>query len=426
MSTLRRLQNYWILQVTIVLVCFGNAFSQESYKVTDLGALGNDNLSCAMSINNEGWVVIQDASMVPGQQDNAGGKILKARDAIEINGSQFDLGTLGGENSWMNWGEINDFGQIVGDSETGALDPNGEDVCTFGTHHTCRPFLWQFFRMRALPTLGGNNGQASAINNRGQIVGFAEDGTVDSSCPAGTTNNRTQLPVLWENGKAKAKALPTGDDPSGNALWINDKGQIVGFTGACAATNHAVVWDKDHDNVSTLPDNATGAEAFGNNNRGQIVGFVGAPNSGIPNAALWQNDTLINLGLLSEDLGGIASGINDKGQVVGSNFDSQGNWNHAFIWQNGVMTDLNTLFPANSNLRAVMANKINERGQISGMAIVRNGPDKDNIHAFIATPVRESTGRSVADDEATRPTSNLPAKVSNQLLQRFGLARFER
>jgi hypothetical protein len=104
MSTLWRLRGSWLLQVaTIVLVCFGNAFSQVSYKVTDLGALGNDNLACAMSINTEGWVVIQDASMVPGQQDNAGGKILKARDAIEINGSQFDLGTLGGQNSWMNW-----------------------------------------------------------------------------------------------------------------------------------------------------------------------------------------------------------------------------------------------------------------------------------------------------------------------------------
>ena len=35
------------------------------------------------------------------------------------------------------------------------------------------------------------------------------------------------------------------------------------------------------------------------------------------------------------------------------------------------MTDLDTLFPA--NLFAVMANKINERGQISGMAIVLRG-----------------------------------------------------
>jgi probable HAF family extracellular repeat protein len=424
MSTLWRLRGSWILRVaTIVLVCFGNAFSQVSYKVTDLGALGSDNLACAMSINNEGWVVIQDASMVPGQQDNAGGKILKARDAIEINGSQFDLGTLGGQNSWMNWGEINDFGQIVGYSETAALDPNGEDVCTFGTHLTCRPFIWQFFHMRALPTLGGNNGQASAINNRGKIVGFAEDGTVDSSCPAGTTNNRTQLPVLWEKSKAKAKALPTGNDPSGNALWINDRGQIVGFTGACAATNHAVVWD--HDKVSTLADNQTGAEAFGNNNLGQIVGFVGAPDSGIPNATLWQNDMLINLGLLPGDAGGIASGINDKGQVVGSNFDSQGNWNHAFIWQNNVMTDLNSLFPRSSNLLATMANKINESGQISGMAIVQSGPDAGNIHAFIATPVNQSIDGSMADVARTLPKVTLPAKVGRQILQRFGVSGVE-
>jgi probable HAF family extracellular repeat protein len=419
MNMLGQLRNFWLLWVaTIVLVCFGNAFSQVSYKVTDLGALGNDNLGCAMSINNEGLTVIQDASMVPGQQDNAGGTILKARDAIGINGSQVDLGTLGGENSWMNWGEINDRAQIVGYSETAVLDPNGEDVCTFGTHLTCRPFLWQDFHMSALPTLGGNNGQASAINNRGEIVGFAEDGTVDSSCPANKTNNRTQLPVLWENGKAKA--LPTGNDPGGNALWINDKGQIVGFTGACGATNHAVVWDND--NVNTLPDNGTGAEAFGNNNQGQIVGFVGSPGGGIPNAALWQNDMLTNLGILPGDFGGIASGINSKGQVVGSNFDSKGNWNHAFIWQNNVMTNLNTLFPKSSNLFAVMANKINERGQISGMAIVRSGPDEGNIHAFIATPVNESIGESVADVTPARPGS---IHVDKQLLQRFGLGRFE-
>jgi probable HAF family extracellular repeat protein len=420
MNTLRRLRNFWILWVTtLVLACFSNAFAQVSYKVTDLGALGNDNLGCAMSINNEGLTVIQDASMVPGQQDNAGGTILKARDAIVINGSQIDLGTLGGENSWMNWGEINDRAQIVGYSETAVLDPNGEDVCTFGTHLTCRPFLWQDFHMSALPTLGGNNGQASAINNRGEIVGFAEDGTVDSSCPANKTNNRTQLPVLWENGKAKA--LPTGNDPGGNALWINDKGQIVGFTGACGATNHAVVWDND--NVNTLPDNGTGAEAFGNNNQGQIVGFVGSPGGGIPNAALWQNDMLTNLGILPGDFGGIASGINSKGQVVGSNFDSKGNWNHAFIWQNNVMTNLNTLFPKSSNLFAVMANKINERGQISGMAIVRSGPDEGNIHAFIATPVNESIGESVADVTPARPGS---IHVDKQLLQRFGLGRFQR
>jgi probable HAF family extracellular repeat protein len=420
MSTHKRLRNFWIPWVTtIVLACFSNAVAQTSYKVTDLGTLGNDNMSCAMTLNNRGWTAIQDGNAVPGHQDQIT-KLLNGRDAIVINGAQVDLGTLGGENSFMNWGEINDRGQIVGYSETDALDPNGEDVCGFGTGHICLPFLWQDFHMNALPTLGGNNGQASAINNRGQIVGFAEDGTVDSTCQAGTTNNRIALPVLWENGKAKA--LPTGNDPSGNALWINDEGQIVGFTGPCGATNHAVVWDND--NVNTLPDNGTGAEAFGNNNRGQIVGFVGAPDSGIPNAALWQNDMLINLGLLPGDFGGIASGINDKGQVVGSNFDSQGNWSHAFIYQNGVMTDLNKLIPQDSNLYATMANKINERGQIGAMAIVVSGPDEGNVHAILLTPVNENIGRSVAENVPTHPKSSAPINA-NLILQRLRLGRSE-
>jgi hypothetical protein len=163
MSTHKRLRNFWIPWVTtIVLACFSNAVAHTSYKVTDLGTLGNDNMSCAMTLNNRGWTAIQDGNAVPGHQDQIG-KLLNGRDAIVINGAQVDLGTLGGENSFMNWGEINDWGQIVGYSETDALDPNGEDVCGFGTGHMCLPFLWQDFHMNALPTLGGNNGQARSI-----------------------------------------------------------------------------------------------------------------------------------------------------------------------------------------------------------------------------------------------------------------------
>jgi len=424
MSALRQLRNFWILWLTtIVLACLGNAFAQTGYKVTDLGSLGSDNLGCAMSVNNEGWTEIMAGNLVPGEQDSLFGKLLNGRAVLGIDGFKIDLGTLGGQNSWMNWGEINDFGQIVGYSETTVPDPNGEDICGFGTHLTCRPFLWQFFHMSALPTLGGNNGQASAINDRGQIAGFAENGTVDSSCPPGTTNNRIQLPVLWENGKAQA--LPTGSDPDGDAFWINDQGQAVGDTGTCGgATIHAVSWENG--TASPLPDLGTGAIAQGNNNRGQIVGTVGSADGTTQYGALWQNNVLTNLGTLPGDFAAIATGINDRGQVVGSTWDSSFNWSHAFIWQDGVMTDLNTLFPASSNLFATMANKINERGQISGMATVLSGPDAGNIHAFLATPINASIGRSVADVAPTRPKSNAPANVGNQLLQRFGPGRFVR
>jgi probable HAF family extracellular repeat protein len=420
MSAFRQLRNLWIPWVTtIVLACFSDAVAQASYKVTDLGSVINGNLRCAMSLNNQGWTLFMDGNAEPGQQDNLFGKLLNGRAVIDVDGLKIDLGTLGGPNSWMNWGEINDFGQIVGFSETSVPDPNGEDICGFGTHLTCRPFLWQFFHMSALPTLGGNNGQASAINDRGQIVGFAENTTEDSGCPP----NRIQLPVLWENGKAQA--LPTvGSDPDGDAFWINDKGQAVGYSGTCTAAVHAVSWENG--TAFPLPDLGTGAIAQGINNQGQIVGTVGSPDGATQYGALWQNGALTNLGTLPGDFAAIATGINSKGQVVGSTWDSNFNWSHAFIWQDGVMTDLNTLLPANSNLYATMANKINERGQISGMATVLTGPHAGDIHAFLATPVNASIGMSVAEVARTHPKSNLPANVRNQLLQRFGLGRFGR
>jgi probable HAF family extracellular repeat protein len=226
--------------------------------------------------------------------------------------------------------------------------------------------------------------------------------------------------VLWEKGNAQA--LPTGSDPDGDAFWINDQGQAVGDTGTCGgATSHAASWKNGI--LTTLQDLGTFALAFSINDQDQIVGFVGSPDGTTQYGALWQNDTLTALGILPGDFGGIASGINNKGQVVGSNFDSKFNWSHAFIWQNNVMTDLNTLFPASSNLFAVMANKINERGQISGMAIVRSGPDAGNIHAFLATPANQSMGQSVADVAPTHPKSNLPANLNEQLLKRFVLSR---
>ncbi len=415
-------RNFWIPWVAIVLACFSDAGAQVRYKVTDLGREKGQNAACAMSVNDKGMTEIMAWNGIPSQNINfIGAKLSSGHALIGIDGFKFDLGTLGGHNSWMNWGEINNFGQIVGMSETAVPDPNGENICGFGTGHECRPFVWQNFHMSALPTLGGNNGEASAINNRGQAVGMAEDGTVDPSCPAGTTS-QTQLPVLWENGKAHALPTPVGDS-SGFAMWINDDGQAVGYTGSCGAMSHAVSWENGK--VTQLQDlgNGEGAIAYGNNNRGQIVGSVFVtPGGAIRYPALWQNGELTTLETLPPgDIAGIASGINDRGQVVGSLWDSNYNWSDAFIYQEGVLTNLNSLFPKDLNLHATMANKINERGQISGMGTVKSGPDAGKIHAFLATPVNESVGESDADVTPTRPGP--PLHVSEPLLQRSGLGQ---
>ena len=251
MSALRRLRNFWILWVTaMVLACFSNAVAQARYKVQDLGVQHPDNLGMAMGLNNYGWTLTMDqlldhsaiSTLFPAVQGTV---------RISIRDLNLPLGTLGGKNSSINWNGINDSGEAVGMSETSVPDPNGEDLCGFGTHATCLPFLWQNGVMHALPTLGGNNGQASAINNSGQVVGYAENGIVDSTCPAGVTNNRVDLPVLWDKGKAQP--LPTiGSDPDGVAFGINNHGQAVGYSGTCTAANYAVVWENG--TATPLPD----------------------------------------------------------------------------------------------------------------------------------------------------------------------------
>lgn len=418
MRTLRVLRNLCIPWVaTVVLGCFSNAVAQVRYHVEDLGTLEDGFFGCTMGVNNHGLTETQYGLL-------EAGKLVKGRVAINFDGFTFPIPTLGGPNNWDNpfGGEVNDRGEAVGYSETDVLDPNGEDICGFGTHNTCRAFLWRKGHVSALPTLGGNNAQATAINNRGQITGFAETAVSDSSCSA-SSPSKIHLPVIWEDGKARALHT-VGGDLDGVANAINDQGQAVGSSGNCAGGLHAVLWEKN----GTASSLGTGAAVFGINNRGQIVGLVPSLDGSTFDAALWQNGAngkVINLGTLG-DHAAIATGINDKGQVVGSTLDSNFNFDaHAFLYEDGVMTDLSKLFPEESNLFPTMANQINERGQIVGMGTVLSGPHEGETHAFLATPVEEREGRSVADVAPGHPKSNLPANVRKQLLEKLGRGRFE-
>ena len=163
------------------------------------------------------------------------------------------------------------------------------------------------------------------------------------------------------------------------------------------------------------------------NDHGQIVGQVRSADNSTFVAALWQPDgALTTLGKLPGDDAAFATGINNRGQVVGNNFDSHLDWSHGFIWQNDVMTDLNKLIPGDSKLFIISASNINERGQISGMATVLSGLHMGDIHAYLATPVDEDLGESVADVVRTHPKITLPANSGKQPLLRSGHCRVER
>jgi len=428
LSQLRNSRTLWV--TTIALACFGNAFAQQSYKIADLGVVNSkNNFSMVMGLNNQGWAENMDGFVNP-PETSTSTTIANGRAVISIYGLNIDLGTLGKPdgNSWTQYGGINDRGEAVGMSETADRDPNGEDICGFGTHLVCVPFLWRDGHMSALPTLGGNNGQASAINNRGQVVGFAEDGAVDPTCPDDKPNNRIELPALWERGKAEALPL-VGNDLGGFPQGINDEGQTVGYTGNCGAATHAVMWkDKTAFQLNDLGGAGSNA-AYAINKRGQIAGQVGTGDGAIFYGAVWQHGAdgpVTKIDLVPGDFAAFATGINNRGQVVGNDFDSTYSWAHGFIWQDGVTTDLNTLISEDSNLYIIAASNINERGQISGMATVLSGPHAGEIRAYLLTPVHERMGASMADFARTHPHSILPANACNHSSQRFGPGRFQR
>ena len=371
-----------------------------------------DNFNMVMGLNNQGWAENMDGVVNP-PITSTSTTVASGRAVISIYGLNIDLGTLGGDNSWTNYGGINDRGEAVGMAETSVPDPNGEDMCAFGTKKTCRGFLWRHGHIMALPTLGGNNGQAAAINNRGQIVGISETTVPDSGCPPSKQPGTTILPVMWEKGEVRA--LPTlPGEPDGFVQGLNDQGQAVGATGTCTSfAIHAVLWENDH--AFQLADlGHTGSDAYAINDHGQAVGYVSTTDGSTIVASLWENGGVKNLGILPGDGAAFATGINNRGQVVGSTFNSQG-WSRGFIWQDNVMTDLNTLISKDSNLSIIAASNINERGQISGMATVLTGPDTGKIHAILLTPASEEIGESVADFARTHPHSTVPANACQTL-----------
>lgn len=423
MNMLRQLDQFCMPCVTtIVLACATNAFAQQSYKIFDLGVnKTTDNFNMVMGLNNQGWAENMDGVVNPPIL-SLSTTVASGRAVISIDGRNIDLGTLGGDNSWTNYGGINDRGEAVGMAETSVPDPNGEDMCGFRTNKTCRGFLWRNGQIMALPTLGGNNGQAAAINNRGQIVGISETTVPDSGCPANKQPGTTILPVMWEKGEVRA--LPTlPGEPDGFAQGLNNQGLAVGATGTCTSfAIHAVMWENDRA-IQLADIGHTGSDAYAINDHGQAVGYVSTADGSTVVPSLWENGGVKTLGILPGDGAAFATGINNRGQVVGSTFNS-GGWSHGFIWQDNVLTDLNTLIPSDSNLFINAASNINERGQISGMATVLTGPDAGKVHAILLTPSNEKIGESVADFAHTHPHSTVPVN-QNLALQKFRLSRSE-
>ena len=367
----------------------GIAYGSD-YRVTNLPSLGGT-ISRGNSINDRGWVA--------GYSNLAGNQSRHA--IVWVDGVGSDLGTLGGPNSSVAWPVKNNRGLLAGIAQTAAPDPLGENwSCSAffpgatATGHICLGFVWEGGVMRALPTLGGNNGFATGANNRGQVVGWAENTVHDPSCvPPQVLQFRA---VLWRSGGDQIQELPPlPGDTSGAATAINDRGQIVGISGTCDqavgrfTAAHAVLWENGvPTNIGNLGGD-TWNTAMAINERGDVVGFASQPGDDPDNpllrAFLWtRRGGIRNLGTLPGDVYSEAHGINERGQVVGTSCDVDGNC-RAFLWQDGVMKDLNALVAPGYTAVLTTAQDVNDQGVITGRAFDAAAGTRP---AFVATPVQ--------------------------------------
>jgi probable HAF family extracellular repeat protein len=284
--------------------------------------------------------------------------------------------------------------------------------------------------MHQLPTLGGTHGFAAAANNRRQIVGWAENRIQDGSC---TAPQRFQFrAVVWGPVGRHAQELPIlRDDSSSAATAINDRGQIVGISGACdeaigsATAAHAVLWEGG--TVEEIP-------TFGGmewntptaiNESADVAGFSDRPGDLITEGFFWnRSGGLKALGFLYPDHSlSEAFGLNRNRQVVG--LSCSASECRAFLWQDEVMRDLNQLIAPDDRVLLTHAMDINDDGVITGRATIRATGERVT---FVATPTHAATALAGRPNDRERPAQvSLPRDAIREALHPLGpgLSRLE-
>jgi probable HAF family extracellular repeat protein len=320
-----------------------------------------------------------------------------------------DLGTLGGRVAYASSADaINARGDVIGNSWN-------------RSQSRTRAFLWRGGRLIPLGTLGGGSSRANAINDRGQIVGWAE------------TSSGKMHAFLWKNGHMRDLGVP-GDTDMSEAVRIANSGLVVGVASRSvkglatwpALRGHLVVWQRDgrirdlgrpwnpsrdaatlvgavdahgrivgrtaYDylgtdgrvfldrsflwdgrNLRSLPPRSARSEALDINDVGQIIGWTYRD----PDfrAVTWERSQMRLLPLPPGLKGAFARAINDKGEIVGYGWADRDEDNHGVLWRIGTVIDLGTLGGAQSEAVA-----INNRRQIVGTS---ETAISDGEHAFL-------------------------------------------
>jgi probable HAF family extracellular repeat protein len=196
----------------------------------------------------------------------------------------------------------------------------------------------------------------TAMNNAGQIVGFA-------GAAAGGTET-----VVYANGALQRLGAFGGVSSYGTA--INDAGTVTGSFQTASGESHGFLYQEGH-----VIDIGAGTSGHGINARGDVVGSWQRAGGVTP--FMYSGGKLIELANLGGGKQGSAIDIDDAGNIAGESTTTDDTAHasvHPFLYRNGTMVDLGAL---GSN-RITGAVAINNAGQVAGYS-----EGADGTHAFL-------------------------------------------
>jgi MYXO-CTERM domain-containing protein len=315
------------LLLALSAVSFG-AQAAPVYTVAPVGNFGALT-SQPNGLNNAGTVV--------GYVYTAGGHI-NAYSSSNGNASSLHQGDPNTGNS-AAWG-INASGAVVGESSVG----NATQATVFSNGS-----------VRTLGTLGGLNSYGYGINASGQVVGLSDTGV-------GTT----QHGFVTRADGSLADIGPVNGGGSSAANAINDLGQVTGYAETSADGDYAayIYLNGTMNLLATLGGNY--AQGYAINNAGMVAGYSYVAGNVESHAFLYANGVLKDLGVLGGD-DSFATGINEAGEVVGVSNRTAGGSYHAFLYSGGTMKDLNDLIDPALGWNLTYAGDINDKGQIAAI-----------------------------------------------------------
>ena len=195
-----------------------------------------------------------------------------------------------------------------------------------------RPAVWTLGppdQIQDLPLIpGDSSGAATAINDNGQIVG------ISGICDQAVGRHTAKHAVLWENGTVR-DIYPNAPAPWWNTpTAINQRGDVVGFAGDPAFVEgdilHAFMWTREDGirQLKPLPNRTpkhVDSEAYGINEARQVVGVSCDADQVDCRAVIWDHgNTPTDLNDLKGSYSAVlanAKDINNNGEITGRAVD---------------------------------------------------------------------------------------------------------